>query len=107
MVSRLPGRAHLWVDDAFAVEFETGRFTEPREWIGNGFALRFLPRRSGDYHSGAWVLYLPKARIEAGVPVRLRVSHVSGHRDASFMIKARADTAQHEKLSLPELRAEM
>ncbi len=107
LVSSLPGRAHLWVDEAFAVEFETGRFTEPQEWVGNGFGLRFLPRESGDYRSGVWVLYVPRSRIEADKTVRVRVSHVSGHRDASFMLKARADTAQHEEMTLSGLQEEM
>ncbi len=107
MVSRLAGRAHLWVDGKFALEFETGRLLQPREWRGNGYALRFLPRERGDYHSGAWVLYVPEAYVEAGKPLLIRVSQLGGHHDSSFMIKARSDTAEFETLTLDTLREDL
>ncbi len=105
--SRLPGIAQLWVDGTFALEFETATFTEPKRWSGNGFVLRYYPRESGQYRSGVWVLYVPRANVEAGKPLRLRVSHLEGHHDASFLLKGRADTAQHEKMTLRELRESM
>lgn len=103
VVSPLPGRAQLWVDGHHAMEFDTGRFTESRIWRGNGYELRYAPRESGDYRSGSWVLIAPAERVAAGRPLRLRVSHVDGHRDASFMIKERADTAEFEQLGLADL----
>jgi len=104
VVGSLAGRAQLWVDGAFALEFDTGRITEPRTWRGNGFALHYDPRESGDYRSGVWVLYVPASRVEAGRALRLRVAHVGGHHDASFMVKDRTDTPQHEGMSAATLR---
>lgn len=104
VVGSLPGRAQLWVDGAFALEFDTGRMTAPRTWRGNGFALHYDPRESGDYRSGVWVLYVPASRIEAGRALRLRVAHVGGHHDASFMVKERTDTPQHEAMTAATLR---
>lgn len=99
VVGSIPGRAQLWVNGAYALEFDTGHLTAPVTWRGNGFGLHYDPRESGGYRSGVWILYAPAARVEAGRPLRLRVSHVDGHHDASFMIKDRGDTAEHENLT--------
>ncbi len=107
VVSRLPGIAQLWVDGTFALEFETAAFTEPKRWSGNGFVLHYRPKESGHYRSGVWVLYVPQANVEAGKPLRLRVSHLEGHQDSSFLLKRRADTAHYEKMTLRELQESM
>jgi 4-amino-4-deoxy-L-arabinose transferase-like glycosyltransferase len=106
VVSPLPGRAQLWVDGRFALEFETARFTDAQRWRGNGFELRYEPRQGAEYRSGVWVLLVPGEHVEAGRPLRLRVSHVDGHRDASFMLKGRADTAEYEKLTVADIESE-
>jgi hypothetical protein len=106
VVSNLPGRAQLWVDGVYALTFDTNRFVERKRWTGNGFALEYRPRPGGDYRSGLWIVSVPQSRIRPGQPVRLRVSHVDGHRDASFMLKERPDTVEFEKLTADELRAE-
>lgn len=99
VVGSIPGRAQLWVDGRFALEFDTGNITIPTSWSGNGFVLHYHPRESGGYRSGMWVLYVPRERVTADVPLRLRVSHVDGHHDASFMLKDRPDTVAFEGLT--------
>ena len=103
VLSPVPGTAQLWVDGRFALAFDTGRFTSPRQWSRDGYRLRYFPRESGDYRSGYWVLWVSAEHVRAGVPLRLRVSHIDGGRDASFMLKGRADTVEYERLTRSSL----
>ncbi len=98
VLSPVPGTAQLWVDGRFALEFRTARFTTPQTWTRGPYRLQYWPQQNGDYRSGYWLLRVPAEQVRAGQPLRLRVSHVDGERDASFMLKDRADTAVHEEL---------
>ncbi len=103
LLSPQAGRADLWVDGRHALTFDTGRFTTPRTWRGNGFVLHYEPKQISDYHSGVFVLEVPARHVRAGQPLRLRVSHVEGMHDASFMLKAHRDTVEHEGITLSSL----
>lgn len=102
-VSPVAGRAQLWVDGRFALEFDTGRFELPMRWQRDGFVLRYFPEETSDFQAGSWVLQVPRQYTRAGHPLVLRVSHVDGGRDASFMLKGYSDTAEHEGVTLSSL----
>ncbi|GIW39934.1 MAG: hypothetical protein KatS3mg076_0511 [Candidatus Binatia bacterium] len=98
------GRAELWVDGKYALEFDLGIDFDARKWERGGYRLFFRGKQLVAGKSGVFVLVLPASEVEPGRPVELRVVPTGGHPNAWFMVKDYRDTAAFEQMT-PEIVA--
>lgn len=98
-VSDEQGRAELYVDGEFALEFEMGPDRNLRTWSRGPYRMTFVPRAAIAGNSGIALIEIPASKVTPGKPVELRVIPSGGRDDAWLAVKSYRDTITHEGIT--------